>query len=163
MRPGHQKVASWVSLGPQKCILKNSMKKTHSKVVPSGVQVRLWGRLGAHLEVPTLRKHQKHTGISMFSRCPQNHILSTSGHSFCSPGPQKGAPERPREAPRTPKPPIWRPNFDICSQLLPLRPQVRSQGLPNWPSQTQNDPKDALQASKIYQNSLKNPTPHTKD
>ena len=118
---------------------------------------------GAPPAVPSLREHQKHTGISMFSRCPQNRILSTSGHSFCSPGPQKGAPERPREAPRTPKPPIWRPNFDICSQLLPLRPQVRSQGLPNWSSQTQNDPKDALQASKIYQNSLKNPTPHTKD
>ena len=118
---------------------------------------------GAPPAVPSLRKHQKHTGISMFSRCPQNRILSTSGHSFCSPGSQKGAPERPREAPRTPKPPIWRPNFDNFSQLLPLRPQVRSQGLPNWPSEAQNDPKDALQASKIHQNSLKNPTPHTKD
>ena len=115
---------------------------------------------GAPLAVPSLEKHQKRSGISMFSRCPQNRILSTSGHSFCSPGPQKGAPERPREAPRTPKPPIWRPNFDICSQLLPLRPQVRSQGLPNWSSQTQNDPKGALQVSKLRQNCLKSPTPH---
>ena len=36
--------------------------------MPSGIQVRFWGRLGAHLEVPTLRKHQKHYCFSPFSK-----------------------------------------------------------------------------------------------
>ena len=39
--------------------LKKQHQKKHSKVVPSGVQVRFWGRFGAHLEVPTFRKHKK--------------------------------------------------------------------------------------------------------
>ena len=30
--------------------------------------MRFWGRLGAHLEVPTLRKHQKHYCFSPFSK-----------------------------------------------------------------------------------------------
>ena len=159
----HSKAALGATHGPQ-------MSHKCPPRAPSSLQESQLDRkspsrwpFGAPPAVPSLRKHQKHTGISMFSRCPQNRILSTSGHSFCSPGPQKGAPERPRGAPRTPKPPILKPHFTHFSQLFPLRPQVRSQGLPNWPSQTQNDPKDALQASKIYQNSLKNPTPHTKD
>ena len=37
-------------------------------MLPSGVQMRFWGRLGAHLEVPTLRKHQKHYCFSPFSK-----------------------------------------------------------------------------------------------
>ena len=54
----------------------------------------------------------------MFSRCPPNRFLALTGVFVCYPGPQKGAPERPRGAPRIPKPHTSRPQSDHFSQLF---------------------------------------------
>ena len=93
----------------------------------------------------------------MFSGCPQNRVFRTSGRFFCCPGPQKGAPQHARGAPRTPKPPIWKPHFTNVLYFFPLGPRIRPQALPRWVPRAHNDPKDVLQTSKIRQKLLQEP------
>ena len=51
---------------------------------------------------------------------PLSSLLDTSSLSFCSLGPQKGTPERPKGAPRSPKTLFWSSSFAYFSHVFAL-------------------------------------------
>ena len=112
---------------------------------PGGVQVRFWGRLGAHLKVQTFEKHQKHYCFSPFSKS-QNFA---HGSSF------------------------WTTLAAFWCHLLQKAPNLGSQWVRDWPGNApfwspettwalhapkspQRVPKSAGNGSKCLQKELKN-------